>query len=94
MAKIKASHIKCGVCGTKFRSPNSLGDTEAFQSATLVGNTASCPDCGRMIYRRVNPRKINAVCGDLDIAVTQAGPRIEEITNPNVNCDSSEGDHR
>jgi len=50
MAKIKASHIKCGVCGTKFRSPISLGDTEAFQSATLVGNTASCPDCGRMIH--------------------------------------------
>ena len=50
MAKIKASHIKCGFCGTKFRSPVFLGDTETFTSATMLGNTAQCPDCGRMIH--------------------------------------------
>jgi hypothetical protein len=53
-----------------------------------------CPDCNRMIYRRVNPQKLNAVCGDLEITVTQARPRIEETSNPNVNCDSTEGDNR
>lgn len=53
-----------------------------------------CPDCGRMIYRRVNPLKIDAVRGDLDVTFTQARPRIEETTKPNVNCDSTEGDHR
>jgi helix-turn-helix protein len=53
-----------------------------------------CPDCNRMIYRRVNPQKLNAVRGDLDVTVTQAGPRIEEMTKPNVNYDSTEGDHR
>ena len=47
-----------------------------------------------MIYRRVNPQKLDAVRGDLDITVTQAGPRIEETVRPNVNCDSTEGDHR
>ena len=47
-----------------------------------------------MIYRRVNPQKIDAVRGDLDVTFTQAGPRIEETTKPNVNCDSTEGDHR
>jgi hypothetical protein len=52
-----------------------------------------CPDCDRMIYRRVNPQKIDAVRGDLDITVTQAGPRIEETTRPNVNCDSTGGGH-
>ena len=53
-----------------------------------------CPDCDRMIYRRVNPQKLDAVRGDLDVTVTQARPRIEETTKPNVNCDSTEGDHR
>lgn len=53
-----------------------------------------CPDCDRMIYRRVNPGKLDAVRGDLDVTVTQAGPRIEETANPNVNCDSTKGDNR
>lgn len=52
-----------------------------------------CPGCNRMIYRRVNPRKLNAVRGDLDITVTLAGTRIEETAQPNVNCDSTKGDH-
>ena len=53
-----------------------------------------CPDCDRMIYRRLNPQKLDVVRGELDVTVTQAGPRIEETTEPNVNCDSTEGDHR
>jgi hypothetical protein len=53
-----------------------------------------CPDCDRMIYRRVNPQKLAAVCGDLDVTLTQAGARIEETTRPNVNCDSTEGNNR
>jgi len=53
-----------------------------------------CPDCNRMIYRRVNPRKLDAVRGHLDVTVTQARPRIEETAKPNVNCDSNEGSYR
>ena len=52
-----------------------------------------CPDCNRMIYRRVNPQKIGAVRGDLDVSFTQAEPRIEDTAEPNVNRDSTEGDH-
>jgi hypothetical protein len=63
------------------------GDT----TGTLQG---ICPDCGRMIYRRVNPQKIGAVRGDLDVTFTQAEPRLEDTTKPNVNCDSTEGDYR
>src|SRR5262249_32729391 len=63
------------------------GDT----AGTLQG---ICPDCNRMIFRRVNPRKLNAVRSDLDITVTQAPSRIEETSNPNVNCDSTEGDEQ
>jgi hypothetical protein len=50
---------------------------QAGHTGTLQG---ICPDCNRMIYRRVNPQKIAAVCGDLDVTVTQAGARIEETT--------------
>lgn len=59
------------------------GDT----TGTLQG---ICPDCGRMIYRQVNPQKIDAVRGDLDVTFTQAETRIEETTKPTVNCDPSE----
>ena len=52
-----------------------------------------CPDCDRMIYRRVNPQKLDAVRGELDVTVTQARPRIEETLRPYVNCDSTEGSH-
>ena len=63
------------------------GDT----TGTLQG---ICPDCDRMIYRRVNPQDLDAVRGDLDVTFTQARARIEETTKPNVNCDSTEGDRR
>jgi hypothetical protein len=53
-----------------------------------------CPDCDRMIYRRVNLQKLDAVRGELDVTVTQARPRIEETAKPNVNCDSTEGSYR
>jgi|SRR6516165_7187389 len=49
-----------------------------------------CPDCDRMIYRKVNPQKLDAVRGDLDVTVTQARPRIGESAAPSVNCDSSQ----
>jgi hypothetical protein len=51
-----------------------------------------CPDCGRMIYRRVNPQKIDAVRGDLDVTFTQAESRIAETTKPIVNCHFTGGD--
>ena len=53
-----------------------------------------CPDCDRMIYRRVNPQKLGTIRGELDVTVTQARPRIEETSKPYVNCDSIEGIHR
>jgi hypothetical protein len=49
-----------------------------------------CPDCDRLIYRRVNLAKIGAVRGELDITFTQPHPRIRESPAPFVNCDSSQ----
>jgi hypothetical protein len=53
-----------------------------------------CPDCNRMIYRRINPQKLNEVRGDLDVTLTQAETRIEETTKPHVSCDFNEGDRQ
>ena len=61
-------------------------------SATTGALQGICPDCDRIIYRRVNPQKLNGVRGDLEITVTRARTRIEETSNPNVNCDSVGGD--
>jgi hypothetical protein len=44
-----------------------------------------------MINRKVNPHKLEAVRGNLDVTFTPAEPRIEETTKPNVNCDSAGG---
>jgi Helix-turn-helix domain len=63
-------------------------------SATTGTLSGICPDCDRMIYRRVNPQKLDAVRGGLDVTVTQARPRIEETVMPNVNCDSIKGSDR
>jgi len=68
---------------------------ECIQTGESTGTLQGiCPDCDRMIYRRVNPLKLGAVRGDLDISVTQARPRIEGTTKPNVNCDSMHDDQR
>ena len=60
-------------------------------SGTLQG---ICPDCNRMIYRRINSQKLDAVCGELDVTITRAPPRIEETASPDVNCDSTGGGPR
>lgn len=68
---------------------------ECIQTGDTTGTLQGiCPDCDRMIYRRVNPLKLGAVRGDLEVTVTQARPRIEETVKSSVNCDSIEGDHR
>jgi hypothetical protein len=68
---------------------------ECVATGETVGSLQGiCPDCNRMIYRRVNPQKLGALRGDLDITVTHARLRIKETSNPNVNCDSTGGDDR
>jgi hypothetical protein len=49
-----------------------------------------CPDCDRIIYRRVNLAKIDAVRGDLEITFTRPCPRLGESAASSVNCDSSQ----
>jgi hypothetical protein len=50
-----------------------------------------CPDCDRMIYRKVNPTKIEEVQGDLDVTLTRPQLRIEDTGMRHVNCDLTGG---
>jgi hypothetical protein len=68
---------------------------DCIQTGESTGSLQGiCPDCNRMIYRRVNPKKLDSVRGDLEITVTQAPLRIKETANPNVSCDFRGGDRR
>lgn len=63
---------------------------DCILATAAAGNLCGiCPDCGRMIYRRVSLDKIGAVRGDLEITVAQHEARIRETGGPSVNCDSS-----
>jgi hypothetical protein len=85
--------IYCLACRAPKVSAGKMAD--CIQTGESTGTLQGiCPDCNRMIYRRVNPQKLAAVRGDLEVTVTQARPRIEDTTKPNVNCDSTKGDHR
>lgn len=50
-----------------------------------------CPDCDRMIYRRVNPQKLEAARGDLNITITGAESHMDDTTKPLVRCDFVRG---
>src|SRR5215471_11759844 len=64
---------------------------ECTPTAPLAGNLCGiCPDCDRLIYRRVNLAKIDAVRGDLEITFRRPRPRIGESAVLSVNCDSSQ----
>jgi hypothetical protein len=81
--------IYCVAC----RAPKIPAGNMADYSSTSPssGNLCGiCPDCDRLIYRRINLAKIDAVRGDLEITFTQAHPRIRESPVPSVNCDSSQ----
>jgi hypothetical protein len=87
--KCGPGRIFCLPCRAPKMPAGNMADCIA---ASETNNTLRgiCPDCDRMIYRRVNPQKLDAVRGDLDVTVTQARPRIGESTAPSVNCDSSQ----
>jgi hypothetical protein len=65
----------CIACRAPKAPAGSMADCTPV--SPTVGNLCGiCPDCQRLIYRRVNLAKIDAVRGDLDITFTQPSPRI------------------
>lgn len=48
-------------------------------SATTATLQGICPDCNRMIYRRISPQKIDAIRGELDVTITQGRSRMGDL---------------
>jgi hypothetical protein len=68
--------------------------TSAAQTADYLSITASsgnlrviCSECGTRMYRRVSFHKLEAVAGDLRLALKEAQLRIVEGADPCLNCD-------
>jgi hypothetical protein len=67
---------------------------DCIPTGPLAGNLCGiCPDCHRLIYRRVNLAKIDAVRGELEITVTRPRARIGESAASSVKCDSDQKAH-
>lgn len=48
-----------------------------------------CPDCGAMLYRRVNFTALEAVRADLEVTIREADSRIRQREEPSLNHDST-----
>jgi hypothetical protein len=80
--------IFCIACRTPKIPAGNMADCTAIgMAASLCG---ICPDCGRLMYRRINFAKMDTVRGELEIAFTQPSPRLGDRAAPSVNCDSGE----
>ena len=76
--------IYCFKCRVPKTPAGGVADLEI--SRTSVGRlVAICETCGTMLYRRVNPTKVGADWGNLEIAIRQGQARIADRTEPKLN---------
>ena len=73
---------------------NPAGEMAEYQptSATLGCLIGICPACGKFIYRRVNPTKLEQIRGKMNITFPIAQKHIVERTEPFVNTDLEQGE--
>jgi transcriptional regulator with XRE-family HTH domain len=79
----------------KCRKPQTPAeDMVDYQAITETqGNLIGlCPSCGVLIYRRINPTKLEQVCGKLIVTIPQARRHIDEREEPSVNSDLRQGE--
>lgn len=62
MGRTKKMEVRCEHCGKWFGSPIMFGDSDTFDSATLIGNRAQCPRCRQMTG--MNKENIRAAFDD------------------------------
>lgn len=82
----KPGEVFCVRC----RIPQSpaLGMADYQPLTATNGNLIGiCPQCGGMMYRRVNLARLAEASGNLDVRITQAPERLVESDNSSVNSD-------
>lgn len=82
----KPGEIYCVKCRAPKVPDGNMADYQP-QTATLGNLIAICPDCYKIMNRRINLTKLDQVRGKLDITMPQALQRIVESNQPSVNCD-------
>lgn len=83
-------YLYCVRCRVPKRPALQMADYIPF--TVVTGNLRGiCPDCERLIHRRVALAKIDTVRGDLDITFPEAHRRLGDRTVPTVNCDLERG---
>jgi hypothetical protein len=83
--------IYCIACREPKAPAGNMAD--CIRISLTTGNLCGiCPSCDRVIYRRVNLTKIDAVRGQLEITFTEPDPRIGDRAALSVNCDFNEKD--
>jgi hypothetical protein len=74
---LRTGEMYCLKCRSPKRPAGMMADYVPVSDVS--GNLRGiCPTCDKFIYRRVSLAKLDAVCGDLDIAFPQAMERITE----------------
>ncbi len=82
----KPGEIYCIRCRAPKAPAGNMVDYEPLTEAqgNLIG---ICPGCGILIYRRVSLAKLEQIRGQLDIAMPEALPHINESAHLPVNSD-------
>lgn len=84
--KCKPGEIYCICCRTPKAPAGNMADYRVVTEK--IGNLqAICPDCDRIINRRVSLAKLAQVRGNLDITLPQALQRLTDRSQPSVNSD-------
>src|SRR5436190_22102320 len=84
--KCQPGEIYCVRCRAPRRPDGNMAEYKPV-TTTLGSLIGICPNCESMMYRRVNPAKLEQVWGKLDITMPQAQPHIDESLQPFVNSD-------
>ncbi len=82
----KSDEMYCVCCRAPKKPAGDMADYQIINDK--IGNLiAICPDCDKIMNRRVSLSKLKQVCGKLNITLPQALQHIIECNQPSVNSD-------
>ena len=84
--KCKPGEIYCVRCHAPKKPAGDMADYQIITDK--IGNLeAICPDCDKIMNRRVSLSKLEQVCGEITITLPQALQHIIDSNQPSVNSD-------